>query len=85
MKILVATEKPFAPVAVKGIRDVVEAAGHELVLLEKGTKEDLKAAVADANGLIVRSRMRDEHPWAKFQCCCRACFWHACDDVPQLL
>ena len=60
MKILVATEKPFAPVAVKGIRDVVEAAGHELVLLEKGTKEDLKAAVADANGLIVRSDKVDK-------------------------
>lgn len=35
MKILVATEKPFAAVAVKGIREVVEAAGAELVLLEK--------------------------------------------------
>lgn len=60
MKILVATEKPFAPVAVKGIKEVVEAAGHELSLLEKGTKDDLKAAVADAAGLIVRSDKVDK-------------------------
>ena len=38
MKILVATEKPFAPVAVQGIREVIEGAGHELVLVEKGTR-----------------------------------------------
>jgi pseudouridine kinase len=49
MKILVATEKPFAPVAVKGIKEVVEAAGHELVLVEKGTKADMIAAVADTD------------------------------------
>lgn len=60
MKILVATEKPFAPVAVKDIKEVVEAAGHELSLLEKGTKDDLKAAVADAAGLIVRSDKVDK-------------------------
>ena len=60
MKILVATEKPFAPVAVDGIKEVVEAAGHQLELLEKGTKEDLKRAVADAAGLIVRSDIVDK-------------------------
>lgn len=60
MKILVATEKPFAPVAVKGIKEVVEAVGHELSLLEKGTKDDLKAAVVDAAGLIVRSDKVDK-------------------------
>ena len=60
MKILVATEKPFAPVAVKGIKEVVEAAGHELVLVEKGTKADMIAAVADAAGLIVRSDKGDK-------------------------
>lgn len=55
-KILVATEKPFAPVAVKGIREVVEQAGCELVLLEKYTdRAQLLAAVADADALIVRS------------------------------
>jgi D-3-phosphoglycerate dehydrogenase len=60
MKILVATEKPFAPVAIQGIKEVVEAAGHELVLVEKGTKADMIAAVADAAGLIVRSDKVDK-------------------------
>lgn len=55
-KVLVATEKPFAAVAVDGIRQVVETAGYELKLLEKYTdKADLLAAVADADGLIIRS------------------------------
>jgi len=56
MKILVATEKPFAAVAVDGIRKVVEDAGYELALLEKySSKAELLAAVADADALIVRS------------------------------
>ena len=56
MKILVATEKPFAKVAVDGIRKVVEENGYELALLEKYTDvNDLYAAVADADALIVRS------------------------------
>ncbi len=56
MKILVATEKPFAAAAVNGIRKIVEEAGHELVLLEKYTeKAQLLEAVADADALIVRS------------------------------
>lgn len=59
MKILVATEKPFAKAAVDGIEGVVTASGNELVLLEKGTKADLIAAVADAAGLIVRSDIVD--------------------------
>ena len=55
-KILVATEKPFAAVAVDGIREVVENAGYQLTLLEKyASKADLLAAVADADGLIIRS------------------------------
>ncbi len=60
MKILVATEKPFAPIAVKGIKEVVESAGHEFILLEKGTKDDLKVAVNDAHALIVRSDKVDK-------------------------
>ncbi len=60
MKILVATEKPFAPVAVKGIKEVIEGAGHELVLVEKGTKADMIAAVKDCAGLIVRSDKVDK-------------------------
>ncbi|MCH5325984.1 MAG: 3-phosphoglycerate dehydrogenase [Duncaniella sp.] len=56
MKILIATEKPFAAVAVDGMRNVVEEAGAELVLLEKYTeKAALLAAVADADALIIRS------------------------------
>jgi len=56
MKVLIATEKPFAPVAVQGIKEVVEAAGYELALLEKYTeKSQLLEAVADADALIIRS------------------------------
>jgi len=56
MKILVATDKPFAPIAVKMIREVVEKTGHNLELLEKYTSVDqLLAAVADADAMIVRS------------------------------
>ena len=56
MKILVATEKPFAAAAVNGIRQIAEGAGHELVLLEKYTdKAQLLEAVADVDAMIVRS------------------------------
>lgn len=56
MKILIATEKPFAPVAVEGIRQIIEEAGYELAVLEKYTeKQQLLSAVADAAALIVRS------------------------------
>ena len=60
MKVLVATEKPFAKVAVDGIREVIEGAGYELALLEKYTdKQQLLDAVADANALIIRSDIVD--------------------------
>lgn len=56
MKVLVATEKPFAAAAVEGIRKEVEQAGHELLLLEKYTeKSQLLEAVAQADAIIVRS------------------------------
>ncbi len=56
MKVLIATEKPFAAVAVEGMRKVIEEAGAELALLEKYTsKAELLAAVADADALIIRS------------------------------
>lgn len=60
MKILVATDKPFAAVAVEGIRKEVESAGMELVLLEKyGEKTKLLDAVKDVDGIIVRSDIID--------------------------
>ena len=56
MKVLVATEKPFAAVAVDGIREVVENTGATLELLEKYTdRKQLLDAVADADALIIRS------------------------------
>lgn len=61
MKLLVATEKPFAKVAVDGIREVAEQAGIELVLLEKYTdKQQLLNAVADVEAIIVRSDNIDD-------------------------
>ncbi|MDY6122628.1 MAG: NAD(P)-dependent oxidoreductase [Porphyromonas sp.] len=59
-KVLIATEKPFAPVAVTGIREIVEKAGFELALLEKYTeKSQLLNAVADVDAIIVRSDIVD--------------------------
>ncbi|HTX87957.1 MAG TPA: NAD(P)-dependent oxidoreductase, partial [Bacteroidales bacterium] len=60
-KVLIATDKPFAPVAVKGIRKVVEDAGFELVLLENYTSQnDFINAVADVDAVIVRSDKTDK-------------------------
>ena len=60
MKILVATDKPFAKVAVDGIQKEVEAAGYELVLLEKyGEKAKLLEAVKDVDAIIIRSDVID--------------------------
>ncbi|MCM1451534.1 MAG: hypothetical protein NC102_04710 [Clostridium sp.] len=60
MKVLVATEKPFAAVAIDGIRKVVEDAGYELCLLEKySNKQQLLDAAADVDALIVRSDIVD--------------------------
>jgi D-3-phosphoglycerate dehydrogenase / 2-oxoglutarate reductase len=56
MKVLVATEKAFAPIAVRQIREITEAAGFRLELLENyKDKKELLAAVSDADALIVRS------------------------------
>ena len=60
MKVLVATEKPFASAAVEGIRKEIEGAGHELVLLEKYTeKAQLLDAVKDVDAMIIRSDKAD--------------------------
>ena len=56
MKVLIATQKPFEAAAVKGIREILEGAGHEVVLLEKYAEaKDLIDAVADVEAMIIRS------------------------------
>ena len=56
MNVLLATQKPFAAAAVKGITDILEAAGHKVSKLEKYAQQsDFVAAVADAEALIIRS------------------------------
>lgn len=60
-KILIATEKPFAKVAVEEIKKIIESRGFECILLEKyKTKEELKSAVSDVHGIIVRSDIIDK-------------------------
>lgn len=56
MKILIATEKPFAAKAVNGMKTILSEAGYEVLQLEKYTEpEELIAAVAEVDGLIIRS------------------------------
>ena len=56
MKVLVATQKPFSAAAVKGIKEIIEAAGYEFSALEKYPEQaDLVKAVADVDALIIRS------------------------------
>jgi D-3-phosphoglycerate dehydrogenase len=58
MKILVATGKAFAPVAISQICEVTEAAGYSLILLENYKNvSELVSAVVDADAMIVRSDM----------------------------
>src|ERR1035437_3430586 len=60
MKVLIATDKPFAKIAVEGIRQEIETAGFELALLEKYTeKQQLLDAVADVDAIIIRSDLID--------------------------
>lgn len=59
-KVLVATDKPFAKVAVDGIRQIIEKAGYELILLEKYTsQDDFVKAVENVNAVIIRSDIAD--------------------------
>jgi D-3-phosphoglycerate dehydrogenase len=59
--VLVATNKPFAKVAVDGIREIIKNAGFELKMLEKYTsKEQLLEAIKDVEAIIVRSDILDE-------------------------
>ena len=56
MKVLLATQKPFAAAAVQGITDILTAAGHEVAKLEKYPDQaDLVKGVATADALIIRS------------------------------
>ena len=56
MKIVVATEKPFAPVAIEKIREVISSAGYHFILLENYKDvSELTSVITDADGLIVRS------------------------------
>ncbi|MBQ4184063.1 MAG: 3-phosphoglycerate dehydrogenase, partial [Bacteroidales bacterium] len=56
MKVLLATQKPFAAKAVEGICAILTEAGHEVAKLEKyEAQEDLLKAVSDAEALIIRS------------------------------
>ena len=56
MRILLATEKPFAAEAVNGIKKIATEAGHEVVMLEKYTdKQQLLDAVKDVEAIIIRS------------------------------
>ncbi len=55
-KILIATEKPFASIAVKKISKIIKSGGFEFEFLESySTKSELLSAVSDADALIVRS------------------------------
>ena len=60
-KVLVATEKPFAKVAVNGIADILKKAGYEMILLENyKAKDELLKAAAGADAIIFRSDIIDE-------------------------
>src|SRR5680860_477102 len=60
-KILIATKKPFAPLAVKRISKIIKKAGYDLTLLENySTKQELMDAISDAEAVIVRSDLIDE-------------------------
>jgi len=60
-RILIATDKPFAKVAVEKIREIIEKAGYQLILLEKyTTKQELLTAVSDVDAMIIRSDIADK-------------------------
>ncbi len=60
MKVLIATDKPFAAEAVNSIRKVIDDAGFQCLLLEKYTeKSQLLEAASEANAIIIRSDIID--------------------------
>jgi len=55
-KILIATQKPFAPVAVSQMKEIAESKGYAIETFEKYAEQsDLEQAVVDADALIIRS------------------------------
>lgn len=61
MKVLIATEKPFAKEALEAIKQELISGGHSVEVLEKyADKAQLLSAVADANAMIVRSDVIDK-------------------------
>lgn len=59
-RVLIATEKPFAPAAVNQMVGILEQAGYEVKRLEKyASKTELLDAVKGVNALIVRSDIVD--------------------------
>ena len=61
MKVLIATEKPFAKEALEAIKQEITNGGHSVEVLEKYTeKSQLISAVAQANAIIIRSDIIDE-------------------------
>ncbi|WP_314816249.1 NAD(P)-dependent oxidoreductase [Hoylesella nanceiensis] len=61
MKVLIATEKPFAKEALEAIKKEIVDGGHSVEVLEKYTeKSELLSAVAQANAVIIRSDIIDK-------------------------
>ena len=61
MKVLIATEKPFAPIAVSQMKDIIEDSGIQLIILEKyKEKKELLNEVSDVDAIIVRSDIIDK-------------------------
>ena len=61
MKVLIATEKPFAKEALEAIKKEIVDGGHSVEVLEKYTeKSELLSAVAQANAVIIRSDVVDK-------------------------
>ena len=59
-RVLIATEKPFAPAAANQIVEILEQAGYQVQKLEKyASKADLLEAVKDVQAMIVRSDIVD--------------------------
>ena len=65
MKVLIATDKPFAKQAVEAIDRVIRNAGFTPTLLENYTnKQQLCQAVADVHAIIIRSDVIDDEVFA---------------------